>query len=170
MKGEGRGKDDESTTNHPPLPSSSPPPDGTVRTMFCGGNGAATIFTGDVNSPTSGTGIFGGEKNFVSPHDLPITAMGDARGGTGTVDVVTVSADGRVARIKVFGKDPSRKEGGGWLGWILTVLLMLLAAWAAVLAEDMCKVYDADCAKSVAMKIVKGKGGDVFKLALRKEL
>ncbi|GMI21622.1 hypothetical protein TrRE_jg6529 [Triparma retinervis] len=96
--------------------------------------------------------------------------MGDARGGMGTVDVVTVSADGRVARIKVFGKDPAAKSGGGWLWWILLVAIMLVGAWAGVLAEHMCKVYDGECAKEVAAKIITGNGGDVIKIALRKEL
>ena len=54
--------------------------DGTVRTFYA--NSVGTVpFTGDVEDPTAGTGMFGKETNVCQPHDLPITSIGDSRGG-----------------------------------------------------------------------------------------
>ncbi|GMI28588.1 hypothetical protein TeGR_g6872 [Tetraparma gracilis] len=133
----------------PPAPPGSPPHpphtilcaagvDGTVSSWIDLHSPAAplAIFTGDPSSPSAGGGLLGPPpRAFAECHDLPVTAMCACPAGA---DVVSVSADAKVVRVKVFGTSVAKPLLGGAACWLLMFLALVGAMYAKVVSEAHC--------------------------------
>ena len=138
--------------------------DGSVRSFidFHKDKGEVLAFTGDPLEPGRGLGLFGVRgAGVVECHDLPITAI--CRGSGEGVDVVSVSADAKTVRIKVYGKTVA--AGNPLASWLFVFLVILVAMYLKVVSESYCggstlslKTHVA-CVGRVVKSIVGGEMG-----------
>ena len=75
---------------------------------------------------------------MIPAHDLPVTGLCAASGVD--VDAVTVSADHKLVRLKLFGKDivaPSQGRSGV-VGWLLIFMAAVAAVYVKVVIDTFC--------------------------------
>lgn len=132
--------------------------EGVLKTWYDTGTGPLIPFEGDASNPTKTVGIFSKPNNKVQAHDLPITGICVAHGID--VDAVTVSADHKISRVKIYGPSIIEpKKGGTWDGWILWLLVILGAVYFKVVVDTFCKGEgrDFECVKFFVGDVVKGR-------------
>ncbi|GMI06438.1 hypothetical protein TrVE_jg8395 [Triparma verrucosa] len=146
--------------------------EGLLKTWWDSGEGGELVkFRGNPESPRSGYGgMFSSNKNSVQAHDLPITGICVAHGID--VDAVSVSADHKISRVKVFGPPiVEPKKGGSWSGWFFVLLILMFAIYMKIAVDTFCKgeLTDFECLKFFTVDVVKRQISvfDPFKKLLR---
>lgn len=135
------------------------------------------VFTGDPADPSKGIGwLKTGAEGKLQCHDLPITqlclapqTLSSGSNSEGGCDVVTVSPDNKVCRIKVYGN--SVVPSSPIISWFILFMVILVAFFAKVIVEGYCNEYNHDitkaleCVGKVLEMVAKGEVGvgEVFK-------